>query len=112
VDYDVGSTVGSIAYEYPIYDVEEALLIGHTVGNCNPIYGGTDTYCFYGFVFTEEDTITWQGVGDTATGVIDKFAITGGTGKYKGIKGEVLLENLPSSLAYIQIFVHGTYGSQ
>lgn len=83
---EVDSVGDMIVFANPIYDSGNAHQVGVLQGNCVRVIVGKSWECFF-TLDLGKDRITLEGpYADTGESI---FAITGGTGKYLGAKGQM-----------------------
>ncbi len=94
-----GDSVGNLlVFANPVYDARNRARVGSDQGYCIRVIPGKSWECFWTLIL-EAGQITTEGPfydqGDSV------LAITGGTGKYAGAKGKLLLHALdPRSTSY------------
>ena len=83
--------------------------VGEAFGRCNLIDPTAGSFgCTTVGVFTNGSTITLEGILYNVPGIVSVFAITGGTGDYRGATGEVTVDlGSPCGPHNITLTLHG-----
>ena len=87
---DKGDSMGdTLSFSNDLYDSDDANVVGNINGSCVRTKPGKTWECSFSTTF-DDGAMTAQGpFSDTGEG---SFAITGGTGKYSGASGELVIK--------------------